>query len=252
MKIPASHPRKASLEVRQRLVEGVEKGITSMHGLIAHGRGEAFDYLLGEETELEARYAIKAAADELIHAERPVLSINGNVAALSMPEMIKLAHVLNGRIEVNLFHFTFRRLKMIELAIANNGGEDVLLEGSEDNFAVLPGIDHARARMHPEGIAKADVVFVPLEDGDRCEALVKAGKKVITIDLNPLSRTAQSATITIVDNIVRALPILIETIIERQTSKLRQMMVMKEGFDNKRNLKEIERIMRKNVFATQK
>ena len=252
MKIPASHPRKESLLIRQKLVEGVEKGITSMHGLIAHGRGEAFDYLLGEETQIEAKPAFKAAAQELIQAKRPVLSMNGNVAALCIPDMIKLARTLSCFIEVNLFHFTFRRLKLIEVAITMNKGEDVLLEGSEDTVAVLPGIDHARARMHPEGIAKADCVFVPLEDGDRCEALINAGKKVITIDLNPLSRTAQAATITIVDNIVRALPLLIETIVELQTPKLRQIMVMKEGFDNKRNLTEMERIMRRNVLTTQK
>jgi 4-phosphopantoate--beta-alanine ligase len=52
----------------------------------------------------------------------------------------------------------------------------------------------------------ADVVLVPLEDGDRCEALVQMGKTVIAIDLNPLSRTARSATLTIVDELTRALP----------------------------------------------
>lgn len=52
----------------------------------------------------------------------------------------------------------------------------------------------------------ADVVLVPLEDGDRCEALVRMGKSVIAIDLNPLSRTSRSASITIVDELTRALP----------------------------------------------
>ena len=52
----------------------------------------------------------------------------------------------------------------------------------------------------------ADVILVPLEDGDRCEALVKMGKTVIAIDLNPLSRTARTATLTIVDELTRALP----------------------------------------------
>jgi len=32
------------------------------------------------------------------------------------------------------------------------------------------------------------------------------GKKVIAIDLNPLSRTAKNADITIVDNVTRAIP----------------------------------------------
>ncbi|NMC89936.1 MAG: DUF137 domain-containing protein, partial [Methanomicrobiales archaeon] len=48
--------------------------------------------------------------------------------------------------------------------------------------------------------------LVPLEDGDRCEALRAMGKAVVTIDLNPLSRTARTATLTIVDELTRALP----------------------------------------------
>jgi 4-phosphopantoate--beta-alanine ligase len=52
----------------------------------------------------------------------------------------------------------------------------------------------------------ADVILVPLEDGDRCEALVDMGKTIIAIDLNPLSRTARKATLTIVDELTRALP----------------------------------------------
>ena len=49
-------------------------------------------------------------------------------------------------------------------------------------------------------------MLVPLEDGDRCEALVTAGKTVVTIDLNPLSRTSRTATLTVVDGLTRALP----------------------------------------------
>ena len=50
--------------------------------------------------------------------------------------------------------------------------------------------------------------MVPLEDGDRTKALRKAGKIVITFDLNPLSRTAETANITIVDNVTRAVDLL--------------------------------------------
>ena len=38
------------------------------------------------------------------------------------------------------------------------------------------------------------------------------GKAVVTIDLNPMSRTAKQASITVVDNVVRALPLLSEAI----------------------------------------
>jgi len=47
--IPRSHPRYKSLMTRELIVEGVKKGITSTQGLIAQGRGEAFDYLIGEK-----------------------------------------------------------------------------------------------------------------------------------------------------------------------------------------------------------
>ncbi len=60
--------------------------------------------------------------------------------------------------------------------------------------------------VQERGMFSADVVLVPLEDGDRCEALVGMGKTVIAIDLNPLSRTARSATLTIVDELTRAVP----------------------------------------------
>ncbi len=66
-------------------------------------------------------------------------------------------------------------------------------------------LSHDRRLVSSKGIYTADVVLVPLEDGDRCEKLVKMGKTVITIDLNPLSRTSRTATISIVDNVTRAL-----------------------------------------------
>ena len=71
---------------------------------------------------------------------------------------------------------------------------------------------------------------MPLEDGDRCHALVDMGKTVITIDLNPLSRTSQTAHITIVDELTRCLPLLIDAFHEEEDV---------DNFDNKENLKEI-------------
>jgi 4-phosphopantoate--beta-alanine ligase len=70
---------------------------------------------------------------------------------------------------------------------------------------LLP-LSHDRAWCRRNGLFSSDVVLVPLEDGDRCEALVNMGKKVIVIDLNPLSRTARAATIPIVDELTRAVP----------------------------------------------
>jgi 4-phosphopantoate--beta-alanine ligase len=49
MKIPRSHPRRESLLVREKLANGFETGLVAREGLIAHGKGEAFDYLFGEK-----------------------------------------------------------------------------------------------------------------------------------------------------------------------------------------------------------
>ncbi|MGA7075293.1 MAG: phosphopantothenate/pantothenate synthetase family protein, partial [Halobacteriota archaeon] len=62
-----------------------------------------------------------------------------------------------------------------------------------------------RAKVDKQGIFKADVVFAPLEDGDRAQALTQLGKVVLTVDLNPLSRTAVTSTVTIVDEVTRAM-----------------------------------------------
>ncbi len=82
----------------------------------------------------------------------------------------------------------------------------------KENLREIPGLESNRRKVDPEGILEADLVFVPLEDGDRTIALKKMNKKIITVDLNPLSRTSVTADISIVDNIVRAVPQLIKCI----------------------------------------
>lgn len=211
--VPSSHPRYVSLLTRERIVAGVERGITSVHGLIAQGRGEAFDYLLGEATHPFAELAVDAAAALLLRARHPVVSVNGNVAALAAPEMVRLAGLVGAALEVNIFHSSKARERAIRGALEDAGAGRVLMPS---RTVVLPGLDHNRRFVHPEGIARADVVFVPLEDGDRCQALRAAGKDVITVDLNPLSRTARTATVTIVDNLVRCLPRLCDRVIALQ------------------------------------
>ena len=114
----------------------------------------------------------------------------------------------------------------------------------------LPGLESERRRIDREGIFSSDVVLVPLEDGDRTEALVKAGKRVIAIDLNPLSRTAQKATITIVDNVVRALPALQEEVEGLRSKGRGKLERMVEAYDRDENLEttleHICRRLRKN------
>ena len=216
MTVPKSHPRYQSLRIRERLVSGVALGITSQVGLIAHGRGEAFDYLIGERTTGSAMHATRAAVAMLASARNPVISVNGNVAALVPGEIVELGRILDAKIEINLFYRTEERVCAIANHLREHGASEVFGERPDPDSA-LP-LDHPRSLVCEEGIGSADVVLVPLEDGDRCHALVEMGKSVIAIDLNPLSRTAQTATITIVDNVVRTIPAMIK--IARQMKDL--------------------------------
>jgi 4-phosphopantoate--beta-alanine ligase len=228
--VPPSHPRYASLKTREKVVEGVERGITGLNGLIAQGRGEALDYLIGEKTTAPGEEAERAAAAILILAERPVLSVNGNAAALVPEEMVALARKIEAPLEVNLFYRTEERVKRIADLLRSLGADKVY---GEDPDALIPGIDHARAKAARVGIFDADVVFVPLEDGDRCEALVGMGKRVITVDLNPLSRTARTSTVTIVDNVVRALPNLVSLVDEMAGLDRAELQSILRCYDNR-------------------
>jgi 4-phosphopantoate---beta-alanine ligase len=202
-KIPMSHPRYASLMTREKISEALRQGIVHETGLIAHGRGEAFDYLLGETTIPPADFAEKVAAATLLCARNPVISMNGNVTALAADECISLAGSIPAKLEVNLFHRTPERMRKIATFLRKKGVETLYGLTPE---ARIPGLDSDRAFCDKNGIFTADVVLIPLEDGDRCEALQRMGKTIIAIDLNPLSRTARAASITIIDNVSRALP----------------------------------------------
>lgn len=201
--IPSDHPRYQSLLLRDRIVSGIQKGITSQHGLVAHGRGEAFDYLLSEKTMPSANIAAKAAAAQLFLSKKSVISINGNTAALVPSELISLSNLTKSKMEVNLFHRTDSRIHAIISHLNSFGAKDVLGISPDSN---LPGISHDRAKVTSEGLYSSDTVLVPLEDGDRVESFNKMGKTTIVIDLNPLSRSSQSATIPIIDNVHRAIP----------------------------------------------
>jgi 4-phosphopantoate--beta-alanine ligase len=240
--ISPEHPRAESLRIRERLAEGFRRGLVIPEGLAAHGRGEAFDYLLGEKTTSVARKAIKAAAAQLLLAEKPVISVNGNVAALVPEEVVELAEVTGAKLEVNLFHGSVERERKIILWLKQHGAKEVL--GGDKRFsAKIPEIHSHRRKVDRRGILIADVVLVPLEDGDRTEALRRMGKRVIAIDLNPMSRTAQAAHITVVDNIVRAMPLMVkeaERLAKFSDEKLEKIL---GNFSNKENLRASFEIM---------
>ena len=242
--IPSDHPRAKSLYIREMLVNGFRRGLVVPEGLIAHGRGEAYDYLIGERTTKTAQRAINAAAAMLLLSSRPVISVNGNTAALCPNTVVELAKVTGASIEVNIFYRTEERERAIRAELELHGAKKVLGVGSKSS-ARIPELQSERRRVDPDGIYAADTVLVPLEDGDRTEALVKMNKTVIAIDLNPLSRTSRAANITIVDNVVRAMPALVEV-----ARKLRGTMSLKKiigNFDNRKHLQESLKIMKGEV-----
>ena len=237
MNIPKSHPRYLSLQIREKLVDGFNNNLVAKEGLLAHGRGEAFDYLIGEKTTKSAKNAIKAAASMLNQAQKSVISVNGNFAALCPKEIIQLARITDSKIEVNLFYSSEKRKKAISKILRKSGAKEILGMDKKQSTEIK-GIDSARRIVDKNGIFSADVVLVPLEDGDRTIALKKAKKRIITFDLNPLSRTAQTADVTIVDNVTRAMKLLIS-----ESRKARKQVT----FDNKKNLKSTILEIRKNL-----
>ncbi len=225
---------------REHLVNGVKGGLTALEGLMAHGRGEAFDYIIGEKTQPFAQWAMKAAVAKLLLSEHPVLSVNGNVVALCPKDIVQLSKATGARLEANIFYRTEDRVKRIVGALKKAGAKQVL--GIEPD-ARIKGLSGPRARCAKEGIVSADVVLVPLEDGDRTLALVANGKFVITVDLNPMSRTARAAQITIVDNIVRAVPEMTRLARELKSQPRTRLEAIVRSYDNKKVLSEALRFM---------
>ena len=247
-----SHPRYLSLLAREKLVTGFKRGLVASEGLIAHGRGECFDYLIGECTIKSAKAAINAASATLLLARYPVISINGNVTALCVDQICQLNRSLeNSAVEINLFYYTKERERLISEEFKKYGLLKIFGIDPK-NLVSIPEIESNRRFVDRNGISKADVVFVPLEDGDRTIALKRMNKKVITVDLNPVSRTALSSDITIVDNIVRVIPQLIECIkYHKKHSSENDLKELIEGFDNVDGLKKALEVMKSKQVPIQ-
>ena len=243
--IPQDHPRYESLLARERVASGVKMGITSIQGLIAQGRGESFDYLIGERSTKSALYAERAAVAALLLAKNPVISVNGNVAALAPDKVVALSGVTGAKLEVNLFHRTETRVHLIIEQLKANGASEVLGKNPDATLE----LSHARRLVESKGIYTADVVLVPLEDGDRCEKLVEMGKTVISIDLNPLSRTSRMSTISIVDNLTRALGNMAKFAREMRQENTDELLNLITTYDNKRVLSEAISEIEENLKA---
>lgn len=242
IEIPADHPRRVSLETREKIIEGHELHIVATAGLLAHGRGEAFDYFIGEETTEQARLAIRAAVAATLTAKLPVISVNGNICSLVPEGLVEFSDIAGAPLEINLFYYRKEREDAILKALHDAGAKTVL--GTHDRpSTTIPELSSNRRKVDPEGIGSADVVIVPLEDGDRTEALGKMGKFVITVDLNPISRTSVYSNITIVDNIVRVLPIMVEMAREMKKLPHEELVRIVKEFDNEANIRSALNLM---------
>ena len=236
--IPKDHPRYQSLSTREKIIEGMHKKIMAEAGLIAHGRGEAFDYILGEETPQFALKQERLAVIYLMLADHPIISINGNVAVLCPEELVELSRILNAPLEINLFYRTRERELAIKEELRKAGAEETEILGVDiQGQTTIDEITHQRRIVDAKGIAISDCVFVPLEDGDRTQALKRLGKKVVTVDLNPLSRTSLAASVSVTNDIIRATREMIEIGKELQGLSREELLVEKNKLDNDKLLK---------------
>ena len=242
--IPKSHPRYESLVLRDKIVKAAEKGYLADSAMIAHGRGEAFDYLIGEKTTYPAKRAMYVAVAALLLSKNPVISVNVNATALAIDEIIELANAVNAKIEINLFYRTDERVELLTALYRDHGYKEIL--GTlDDDIEYLNDIKNNRATASKSGIYSADTILIPLEDGDRAEILKKTGKNTITIDLNPLSRTSRMSDVSIMDNIIRAIPFMTKIAEDLKTQEKNVLIEMVNDFDNDENLKEcLEQIKR--------
>jgi len=250
--IPPDHPRYLSLKERYEIIEGMHLKIVAEAGLIAHGRGEAFDYLLGEKTPDYAKIQEEAAVAALLLAKHPVISINGNVAIICPKELVELAEKTNAKLEVNLFYRTKERETNIETVLKNAGAKEVLGVNLGGKAETIPEITHKRRIVDPDGIFIADVVFVPLEDGDRTMALKKMGKTVICVDLNPISRTSVWSDITIVNHVRRATQEMVELADKLKNQTKEKLKLIIKNYDNNYMLQESIKFMSSRLLELSK
>lgn len=230
------HPRYKSLLYREKIVKAHQDGILADSGMIAHGRGETFDYLIGEKTTPNAKNTIDVAACYLLLAENPVLSVNGNTTALVAEDIAELANLMDIPVEINLYYRTDERVNNIKKVYENLGVKEIL-GTNDDEFIDTPDLNGPRSPVSIDGINKADLIFIPLEDGDRAEKLtINNHKNTISVDLNPLSRTAITSTVTIVDNIVRVMPELINSIKKHRSLTDDELQNKIDKFNNQENL----------------
>ncbi|MFW9855677.1 MAG: phosphopantothenate/pantothenate synthetase [Candidatus Thorarchaeota archaeon] len=248
IEIPLDHPRYESLVVRERIIEGMHNNIVAEAGLIAHGRGEAFDYILGESTPSIVLEQERLAVITMLLAKSPIISVNGNVAALCAHGIVKLGRAIHAPLEVNLFYRSNERLQAIEKTLFDAGAGEIY--GTNPTYqTTISEITHKRRIVDSRGIKRSDCILVPLEDGDRTEALRRMGKTVVTVDLNPLSRTSLAASVTITNNIIRAVEEMTDMALEYCDKSQLELQELKSTFNNKNLLQKVLKFMSNRLYA---
>ena len=158
-----------------------------------------------------------------------------------------MASEVGAKVEVNIFHWSSERLEKLVSYLETFGNLEIL--GRNQNV-ILENIASDRARCCREGIYSADVVLIPLEDGDRAKALKIAGKTVLAIDLNPLSRTSVESDATAVDEITRAVPNIRQAVKDLKDDRKRRREII-SAFDNRSNLNESVNCIKDNLTQQQ-
>ena len=143
--IPDDHPRKVSLETREKAIEGHEKHVVATAGLLAHGRGEAFDYLIGERTNEQAYESIRAAVAAMLLAKHPVISVNGNACALVPEQIVELSELTGAPLEINLFYY--RPVCRLEAVMVSPNARVLLVRHLPQFETGVRVIQHGRAEL---------------------------------------------------------------------------------------------------------
>ena len=199
-----SHPRYASLLRRHLIEEAAAEGLLAGSAMIAHGRGEAYDYLLGERTTASAASATREAYARLRAAKHPVISVNGNTVALAGRDLLHLAASLSCPVEVNIFYRTQARMDGLISRLerwCEEDGLDVEVLGRRTDGRIA-GLEGPRAQCDAAGIAAATWCWSPWKTATVAKRWWRWARRC-SWWISTLSRTARTASVTIVDEVGR-------------------------------------------------
>ena len=134
-----------------------------------------------QRTTASAAKATREAYARLHAAKHPVISVNGNTVALAGRDLLHLAASLSCPLEVNIFYRTQARMDGLISRLEAWCDEDGLEWrcSAVEPTGASPGWKALERSAMLQASLPRTVVLVPLEDGDRCEALVAMGKTVL-------------------------------------------------------------------------